>query len=43
MAFKKNDSDEIRYTVGDIDEVIDNKGNSVILLRKMTWDDGKEK
>jgi hypothetical protein len=43
MAFKKNDSDEIKYTVGDIDEVIDNKGNSVILLRKMTWNNGKEK
>ena len=43
MAFKKNESDEIKYTVGDIDEVIDNKGNSVILLRKMTWNNGKEK
>lgn len=43
MAFKKNDSNEIRYKVGDIDEVIDSKGNSVILLRKMTWNDGKEK
>lgn len=43
MSFKKNDSDEIKYTVGDIDEVIDNKGNSVILLRKMTWNNGKEK
>lgn len=43
MAFKKNESDEIKYIVGDIDEVIDNKGNSVILLRKMTWNNGKEK
>lgn len=32
------------YKVGDIDEVVDSKGNSVILLRKLAWgENGKEK
>ena len=43
MAFKKNDSDEIKYTIGDIDEVVDCKGNSVIMLRNVAWNNGKEK
>lgn len=45
MAFKRNnDSEDFTYTVGDIDEVVDSKGNSVILLRKIAWGEkGKEK
>lgn len=31
------------YHVGDVDEVIDTKGNSVVLLRKLAWGDGEEK
>ena len=38
MKFKKNDeSEKFTYKVGDIDEVVDSKGNSVILLRKIAW------
>ena len=44
MAFKRNNNDEdFTYTVGDIDEVVDSKGNSVIMLRKIAWGNGKEK
>ncbi len=45
MKFKKNDeSEKFTYKVGDIDEVVDSKGNSVILLRKIAWgENGKEK
>lgn len=35
--------ENFKYTVGDIDEVIDERGNSVALLRKLAWGDNKEK
>lgn len=31
------------YTVGDIDEVVDERGNAVIMMRKLAWGSGKEK
>lgn len=31
------------YTVGDIDEVVDSRGNTVILLRKLAWGENAEK
>ena len=31
------------YKVGDIDEVVDSRGNTVIMLRKLAWGEGKEK
>ncbi|MBR2245898.1 MAG: hypothetical protein IJ880_02530 [Bacilli bacterium] len=38
MAFKRNNGDEkITYKVGDIDEVVDSKNNSVIMLRTVAW------
>ena len=46
MAFRRNNekSDSFTYTVGDIDEVVDSKGNSVIMLRTVAWgENGKEK
>ena len=44
MPFKKNNNEDFTYKVGDIDEVVDSKGNSVILLRKIAWGEkGKEK
>lgn len=46
MAWKRNNDNDgkITYSVGDIDEVVDSKGNSVIMLRKIAWgDNGKEK
>lgn len=36
-------SEAFSYKVGDIDEEVDSRGNSVILLRKLAWGDGKEK
>ena len=42
-GIKMEDSDKYRYTVGDVDELIDEKGNQVILLRKLAWGDHKEK
>ena len=47
MAFKRNNEKSdapFTYTVGAIDEVIDSKGNSVIMLRNIAWgENGKEK
>lgn len=43
MGFRRNNDDEIKWKIGDIDEVVDCKGNSVIMLRKVTWNEGKEK
>lgn len=40
---KKDNTKAFTYHVGDVDEVIDTKGNSVVLLRKLAWGDGKEK
>ena len=34
---------DFSYKVGDIDEVIESRGNTVVLLRKIAWGDGKEK
>jgi hypothetical protein len=39
---KKNTNKSFTYHVGDIDEVIDSRGNSVIMLRKLAWGEGKE-
>lgn len=39
----KKDTKDFLYHVGDIDEVIDTKGNQVILLRKIAWGENKEK
>lgn len=38
-----DNEDKYRYTVGDIDELVDERGNSAIMLRKLAWGDGKEK
>ena len=38
-----DNEDKYKYTVGDIDELIDERGNSVIMLRKLAWGEGKEK
>jgi hypothetical protein len=35
--------EKFKYTVGDIDEVVDERGNSVALLRKLAWGDNAEK
>ncbi len=47
MAFKRNNEKSdapFTYTVGAIDEVIDSKGNPVIMLRNIAWgENGKEK
>ena len=47
MAFRRNNEKSdapFTYTVGGIDEVIDSKGNSVIMLRNIAWgENGKEK
>lgn len=40
MAYKERD---YSYKVGDIDEIVDERGNSVIMLRKMAWGSGNEK
>lgn len=40
---KKDNTKDFTYHIGDIDEVIDTKGNSVIMLRTIAWGDGKEK
>lgn len=42
MAFKKSDG-PLTYKVGDVDEVVDSRGNTVIMLRKVAWGSGKEK
>mgnify|MGYP003594555111 CR=1 FL=1 len=34
---------DFSYTVGDIDELIDEKGNTVVLMRKLAWGSGNEK
>lgn len=39
----RNNSEPLTYNVGDIDEPIDSKGNTVILLRKLAWGNNKEK
>lgn len=41
MAFKKDGN--FSYHVGDIDETIDSRGNTVVLLRKLAWGNGQEK
>lgn len=41
MAFKKDGN--FSYHVGDIDETIDSRGNTVVLLRKLAWGEGQEK
>lgn len=43
--FKKNSNDtkDFSYKIGDVDEVIDSRGNSVILLRSIAWGDHEEK
>lgn len=38
----KKENKSFTYKVGDIDEVVDSKRNSVILLRKLAWGDGEE-
>lgn len=38
-----NEDNKFSYTVGDIDEVVESRGNAVILLRKLAWGQGKEK
>jgi len=44
MPFKKDKDKDFTYKIGDIDEVVDSKGNSVIMLRKIAWGEkGKEK
>ena len=43
MGFRRNSDDKITFKVGDIDEVVDCKGNSVIMLRKVAWNGGNEK
>ena len=45
MSFRRdNDKGDFTYKVGDIDEVVDSKGNSVIMLRTVAWgENGKEK
>ena len=40
---KRDNNKSFTYHVGDVDEVIDTKGNSVVLLRKLAWGDGEEK
>lgn len=40
---KRDNTKSFTYHVGDVDEVIDTKGNSVVLLRKLAWGDGEEK
>ena len=35
--------DKYKYTVGDIDELVDERGNAVIMLRKLAWGEGAEK
>lgn len=39
----KDKNKSFTYTVGDIDDVVDSKSNSVILLRKLAWGEGAEK
>lgn len=39
---KEKEKKSFTYKVGDIDEVVDTKRNSVILLRKLAWGDGDE-
>lgn len=41
MAFKKDGN--FSYHVGDIDETVDSRGNTVVMLRKLAWGDGQEK
>lgn len=41
MAFKKDGN--FTYHVGDIDETVDSRGNTVLLLRKLAWGNGQEK
>lgn len=41
MAFDK--SKTFSYKIGDIDEAVDSRGNTVVYLRKLAWGDGKEK
>src|SRR5574344_227226 len=34
---------DFSYTVGDIDEVVDERGNMAVMLRKLAWGKGAEK
>ena len=36
-------SDPYSYTVGDLDEVVDEKGNTAVMLRELAWADGPKK
>lgn len=36
-------SDPYSYTVGDLDEVVDEKGNTAVMLRELSWGDGPKK
>jgi len=37
------ESSIIKYTIGDLDEVFDEKANTVLALRKVAWGNGEEK
>lgn len=38
-----NKEKDFSYTVGDIDEVVDSRNNTAIMLRKVAWGNGPEK
>lgn len=38
-----NNEDKFRYTIGDVNELIEERGNMVTMLRKLAWGDHDEK